>query len=347
MSVLGFVCFISLLGSSAANFSPHPAITKITKQTPEYSSSVAVHWYFPEYGYGDYANTTRVYTCKHTDPPQDFVYEYELVLTLKPEFAKIYYSAEIGNMPEGNVCFQICAFGDDTLERCSEPFKFENKINNQTPPKSFPVFWDQNKNFKTYPYILKLELKDSSIDIEWYFPQHLTKKFPKTFVYSCEFSPEDLSFSNRELVSEIDTQEKSIHTARILKTSVRWACAVVCVVSHYFLCAEPAKFDNYLFLSGVDSDLQSQSTIAPISAVPADVSPGRGNIDSYDLVFDDYEDYDSYFEQSPPGMINLKTNRIETGNSTLSEVSCSPLLSSRLFLLRLSLFLIYVIFSLP
>ena len=338
-----WVCFVSFLDYSAASFSRHPAITKITKQTPEYSHSVAVHWYFPEYAYGEYANTTRVYSCRYTDAPQNFIYDYELVLTLKPEFAKIYYSAEIADMPEGNVCFQICAFSDDTLERCSEPFKFENKINEQSPPKSFPIFWDENKYFRTYPYILKLQPIDSLIEIEWYFPQHQASIFPKTFVYSCQFSPEDLSFSNRELVTEIDTREQNIHRARIPNISVRWVCAVVCVVSHYFVCGEPAKLDNHLFLSGRNSILQSHSTTDPSSTLPYTPSGDEdwGNSDSYDLVFDDYEDFDSYFEQSQPGMTNPRKDSIMTGNYT-SNSAC--LLSTSLFVVILTTFVICVIF---
>ena len=315
MCALCLILFLSLLGETRASYSPQAVITNVTRHAPGYSPSVWLHWYFPEYGYGDYANTTRVYTCRYTETLSNFIYEYELVFTLEPEFAKIHYTAEIRNVQAGNVCFQVCALWEDSLEKCSEPYKLDNKPNNPSLQKSSPVFWDQNKNFITYPYILKLELDGSSVDLEWYFPRHQVPLYPRTFVYSCEFSPEDLSFSNRSLVSEIKTQSKDIHTARIPNIPVRWGCIAVCVMSHYFLCGEPAKFDNYLFLPATHSDPQSQATIAPADGT---------NSDSYDLVFDDYVDYDSYFEQSQPGMIYPKKDRMETANNVSNAVSSSP-----------------------
>ena len=321
--MLTFLLVFVLLVRLSLQFSPHSAVTKVTKLNAGYSPRVKVQWYFPEFGFGDYSDTMRVYSCRHSGEPNKFIYEYRLALTMKPEFSRIYFAAYVDDVPEGHACMQVCAAFDNLIEKCSDPFLFENSYSNKTLPKSYPVFWNQNKQFKSYPYILRVSPAGAETSVEWYFPRYQAYTYTNTLLYSCRFNPSDLSISHLQLVKRYGTEHKSVHRAQLPPQTHRWLCVRVCVLSHYQVCGDVARYDNQAIHS------TSAPTAAPTLSTDkvatsqkqkqeGEGEAGGGGI-NYDLIFDDYEDLDSLFEESRAGMTSFKEDVFIGGDNTTNS----------------------------
>ena len=339
------VCIMYLFCLSNADFSTHPQISSITKQNQNYSSSVRVHWYFPEYGYGDYADTTVLYSCRYTDNPYSFIFGYKQVLISKPKYGKINYSAKIDNMPKGNLCFQVCALFDDSHEKCSKAFKFENKLSVDSQPESYPVFWNQDKSSKLYPRVLEVRVSERDLNITWYFPRYQFDVYKNTRVYTGTFNPEDLAISNTKMVKEFVTKEQNIHNVIIPKLRNRWTHVMICVSSHYSLCGPAAKFDSNILYYPPDKFTKrpvEQVVSKPPNHLPMEEVISDRIVDKdkdYEVLFDDYENYDSLFKERETSMISPVSDK--SFNSTTNEKSSSNLILPNNYVELLLIFLMY------
>ena len=341
------VCIMSLLCLCKAELSTHPQISWITKQNQNYSSTVGVRWYFPDYGYGDYADTTVLYSCRYTDNPYSFIFGYKRVLISKPKYGQVYYSAKIDNMPEGNLCFQVCALFDDSHEKCSKAFKFENKLSVDSQPESHPVFWNQDKSSKLYPRVLEVGVGERDLNITWFFPKYQFDVYKNTRIYTGTFNPEHLAISNTKMVKEFVTKEQNIHSAIIPKLRNRWIHVMVCVSSHYSLCGPAAKFDSTIVYNTPKQavNLPVEQVISKLpnhSSMKEESSDKIENEEnSYEVLFDDYENYDSLFEERETSMISPVSDK--SFNSTTNENSSSILLLPNNYVELLLIYLLYCI----